>query len=196
MRIPCQTLFLGSQLGGERRLLELRLDLCGEQLQPAFRFVEGHVAGRELEQDVVDAAGLEDGGEALGDLPGGAGAESDRVLDVGQDPVQGREWTRGQTLEAGRLPGSWRKGVPHRARCGSGTELSLNCPLVNRYGGGPGQKRCARSCRSGEAPSVVLERTVVVRPVSGLCWLPNDAPVSSPTSMTLPAAGLSQKPRP
>ena len=67
------------------------MTFAAEHVHGALGLVEGHVARRDLQHDVVREARGEDPGEAIPDLLGGAGTELDRLLHAAEDPAQRSE---------------------------------------------------------------------------------------------------------
>ena len=79
-------------------LLEVGLHVAAEQVHGALGLVEGHVAGGDLQHDVVGHARLEDAAEALLDLLGGARTGLDRLVDVAEDAAERAERGIGRIL--------------------------------------------------------------------------------------------------
>src|SRR5690349_12562866 len=67
------------------------LDVGAERLHRLLRFVERHVADRNLQHDVIGEAGVEDVAEAVADPLGRARPGLDGIVDVGEDPAQWSE---------------------------------------------------------------------------------------------------------
>src|SRR3954468_6979838 len=61
---------------------ERRLDVAAEDVHRALRFLERHVADRQLQHEIVGQPRFEDRRETVLDLLSGAGTEPDRVFHV------------------------------------------------------------------------------------------------------------------